>query len=46
MLGTLTTIGGNYDIIFAFGIGILLIYVLGAMLVTGVQAIREFLNQT
>ena len=45
MLATLTTIGGNANIIFEFAIGVLIVYIFGAMLVTGIQAIREFLNQ-
>lgn len=46
MLSTLITIGNNYSIIFEFGGAILGVYILGAMLVTAVQAIKEFLNQT
>lgn len=46
MFGALTTIGGNANVIWEFGIGVLIIYIFGAMLVTGIQAIREFLNQS
>jgi hypothetical protein len=45
MLSTLITIGNNANIIWEFGAGVLGVYVLGAMLVVAVQAIKEFLNQ-
>jgi hypothetical protein len=45
IFGALITIGGNANIIWEFGAGVLVVYVFGAMLVTGIQAIKEFLNQ-
>jgi hypothetical protein len=46
ILATLKTIGANANIILYFGAGILGVYILGSMLVTAIQAIKEFLNQT
>ena len=45
MLAALVSVGGNASVIWEFGAGILGVYIFGAMLVTGIQAIKEFLNQ-
>jgi|HubBroStandDraft_2_1064218.scaffolds.fasta_scaffold15351_2 hypothetical protein len=45
MLAALTVIGGNANVIWEFGAGVLVVYIFGAMLVTGIQAIKEFINQ-
>jgi hypothetical protein len=46
MLATLTALGDNANVIWEFGVGVLGVYILGAMLVTAIQAIKEFLNQS
>lgn len=44
MFGALVAIGKNWNLIFDFGAGVFGLYLLGAVLVMGVQVIKSFLE--